>query len=173
MSTNPIEYAQNTFDSAYTEAITAKKRLSIRSLLRRSIAYSLKAVAVFGGIAVASGRFSSDAQNIGIAIIVAVAIDGLFSNHIQTMLVTKAANAYDRITKQAKRAHELRLASILTVKKGKEADESKRQLMALLAELTSQLHSGCAEIEALLAEGRYKALDSLSLDSERSKPAAV
>ncbi|MEJ8858415.1 hypothetical protein WKW79_27860 [Variovorax robiniae] len=174
MTTNPLEVAQNAFEAAFTEAKKARWPLQLSSFLRRLLAYGLKAIAVFGALAISSGRLSEYAQFIGIAIAVAVAIDGLFSNHVRMMLVTKAAQAYRRLTNEARRAHMLRLPSILAIKvQDSGEEESKQQLLLLLYELTAKLHSGCAEVELALDEGHFKALDTLTLDSERSKPTTV
>jgi hypothetical protein len=172
MTTNAVEYAQNAFAIAFRETEQARLPLRRSSIWRRFWAYGLKAMAVFGGLTIASGLFPSYAQVIGIAIAAAVALDGLFSNHVQMLLVTKAAHAFDRIAKQARRAHQLRLAPILALKET-DPEQSRQQLMALLSKLTEQLQSGTTEIEMALSEGRIKALEGLNLDSERSKPTAA
>ena len=166
---NPVEYAQNTFLSALLEAEVKRKPLHIESIIRRICAYGLKGIAVFGGIAIASGLYSKQAQYIGIAITLAVALDGFFSNYVKMMLVTKAAQAYSRLANEARRSHQLRLTPILQVI-AQQPVEGNNQLVALLIELTGKLQSGCAEIENANSEGHIKALEGLSLDSERSKP---
>lgn len=168
MQASPVEYAQNVFDSAYGDTLAARKPIHREAWLRALWAYGLKAIAVFGGLSIASGKVQESAQWIGIAIAVAVAMDGLFSNHVQMMLVTKAAQAYKRIATQARRAHQQQLTSILQKKDPKPA-EAERELIALLQKLTGQLHSGCKEIEDALDTGRLAALNAVSLDSERSK----
>ena len=165
---NPVEYAQNSFYAAFQEAERARAPLRRSSIWRRIWAYGLKAVAVFGGLAIASGLVAPYAQVIGIAIAAAVAVDALFSNHVRMLLVTKAAHAFDRLAKQARRAHQLRLTPILAQKE-KDPEGSRDQLLALLSELTEKLHSGTTEIEAALSEGHLKALEGLNLDSERSR----
>jgi len=169
MATDPLGFAQNAFEAAYREAEGARRPLQRSSVFRRLVAYGLKAVAVFGGLAISSGLLSPYAQLLGIAIAVAVAADGLFSNHVRMMLVTKAAQALKRLENEARRAHTRRLAPILAIK-DKQPEESQHQLLALLDELTGKLHSGCADVELALDEGHIKALDTLTLDSERSKP---
>ena len=169
MSTNPVGFAQNAFDDAYREAEDARRPAQRSSILRRAMAYGLKAIAVFGGLAISSGLLSPYAQLIGLAIAAAVVADALFSNHVRMMLVTKAAQAYKRLANEARRTHIRRLAPILAIKE-QQPDESQRQLLSLLDELTSKLHSGCSEVELALDEGHIKALDTLTLDTERSKP---
>lgn len=169
---NPVEYAQNAFENAFREAEQARLPLRRSSIWRRFWAYGLKAIAVFGGLAIASGLVAPYAQAIGIAIAAAVAIDGLFSNHVQMLLVTKAAHAFDRLSKQARRAHQLQLTPILAIKEA-EPEKSKQQLLDLLSRLTEQLQTGTTEIEMALSEGRIKALEGLNLDSERSKPTTL
>lgn len=133
------------------------------------MAYGLKAIAVFGALAISSGLVSEYAQSIGLAVAAAVAVDGLFSNHVRMLLVTKAAQAYKRLANDARRTHTLRLGPILEIKET-QPDNFRRQFIQLHSELTAKLHSGCAEIELALDEGHIKALDALTLDSVRSKP---
>lgn len=171
MPTNPLGFAQNAFEAAYREAEAARRPVRRSSILRRTVAYGLKAIAVFGGLAISSGLVSPYAQLIGLAIAAAVAVDGLFSNHVRMLLATKADQAYQRLVNEARRAHTLRLGPILAIKE-KEPEESQRQLLSLLNELTGKLHSGCTEVELALDESHIKALDTLTLDSERSKPSA-
>lgn len=166
---NPLDYAQNAFDAAFREAEQARAPLQRSSSWRRRLAYGLKAIAVFGGLAIASGLVAQHAQAIGIAIAAAVAADGLFSNHVRMLLDTKAAHAFDRLAKQARRAHQLRLTPILELKE-KDPEKSREQLLALLSELTGKLQSGSTEIETALSEGHIKALEGLNLDSERGRP---
>lgn len=168
MPTDPLGFAQNAFDAAYKEAEAARRSVRRSSILRRVVAYGLKAIAVFGGLAISSGLLSPYAQLIGIAIAAAVAADGLFSNHVRMILVTKAAQAYQRLVNEARRVHTRRLGTILPSKE-KDPEESQRQLLSLLDELTGKLHSGCTAVELALDEGHIKALDTLTLDSERSK----
>jgi hypothetical protein len=169
MSTDPLGFAQNAFDDAFREASTARVPVQRSSFWRRSLAYGLKAVAVFGGLAISSGLVAHYAQLIGLAVAAAVAIDGLFSNHVRMLLATKAAQAYRRLMNEARRSHTRGMTPILAIKE-KEPAESQRQLLQMLNELTTKLHSGCAEVELALDEGHIKALETLTLDSERSKP---
>lgn len=169
MPTDPLGYAQNAFDAAFRETEKARSPVRWSSIFRRAMAYCLKAIAVFGGLAISTGRVAPYAQEIGIAIAAAVAIDGLFSNYVRMMLVTKAAQAYKRLVNEARRSHTRRLAPILAIKEAQPA-ESQQQLLALLDELTGKLHSGCTNIETALDDGHIKALETLSLDSERTKP---
>ncbi len=172
MSTDPLGFAQNAFDAAYRETEAARRPVQRNSICRGVVAYGLKAIAAFGGLAISSGLLSPYAQLIGIAITVAVVADALFSNHVRMMLVTKAAQAYKRLLNEARRTHTRHLAPILTIKE-QQPEESQRQLLSLLDKLTGKLHSGCAEVELALDEGHIKALETLTLDSERSKPTVV
>ena len=172
MTTDPLGYAQNAFEAAYTEVEKAREPVRRSSIGRQAMAYGLKAIAVFGGLAISSGLVSPYAQYIGLAIAAAVAIDGLFSNQVRMMLVTKAAQAYKRLGNDARRSHILRLGPILAIK-AEQPDEFQKKFLELHADLTGKLHSGCAEVELALDEGHIKALDTLTLDSERSKPTVV
>lgn len=169
MTTDPLGFAQNAFESAYVEVGKSREPIRRSSIARQTMAYGLKAVAVFGGLAISSGLVSAYAQYIGLAIAAAVAADGLFLNHVRMLLVTKASQAYKRLANDARRAHTLRLGPILEIKEA-QPDNFRQQFLQLHNELTGKMHTGCAEVELALDEGHIKALDTLTLDSERSKP---
>ena len=169
MTTDPLGFAQNAFEAAFNEANKAREPLKRSSIVRQVMGYGLKAIAVFGGLAISTGLVSPYAQYIGIAIAAAVAVDGVFSNQVRMMLVTKAAQAYKRLANDARRSHTLRLGPILEIKVT-QPEEFRQQFLHLHNELTGKLHSGCTEIEIALDEGHIKALDTLTLESERSKP---
>jgi hypothetical protein len=168
VSSNPVEYAQNVFDEAYQYAQSERQPLRREAVRRAVIAYGLKGLAVFGGIAIASGLLQEHAQTIGLAITVAVAADGLSSNHVRMVLVAKAAEAYRQLGRQAKRDHQKALIPILE-KMQKDPDSARSDLLTLLKTLTEKLHTGCEQIEKALSEKQIETLNALSLDPERSK----
>ncbi len=166
--TNTTEYAQNIFDDAYKQVEEDRKPLKLESLLRRTVAYGLKAVAVFGGLAITAGVSAKWSQIIGVAIAAAIAIDLLFSNHLRVIAVAKASQAYKRLLRQVRRTHQVELVSILEKKSHDEAT-AQVELNNLITRLTKQLHDECTEIEKALDEMHIKALDVLSLEADRAK----
>jgi hypothetical protein len=113
---DPEGFAQNAFEAAYNQTIMSRKPIWRSALARQALAYSLKAIAVFGGFAIASGRMSPYAQDIGLAVTAAVIVDGFFLNHVRMLLVTEAAQAYKRLANEARGEHTLRLGPILAIK---------------------------------------------------------
>ena len=166
MNSDPVEYAQDIFEDAFNEARKSKKPVLIESIIRRIWAYGLKGIAVFSGIAIASGVDEFISHILGIAVAVSVAIDFLFSNHERMGATTKASQAYNRLIKEVRRTHQVELTPIL-IQKTKNSERAKTDLIELLGSLTSQIHTQCEMIEQALDEINLKALDSLSIERER------
>jgi hypothetical protein len=167
MGPNPLEYAQNTFEAALNEAGNERRPLWRESVWRRGVAYGLKGVAVFGGLAIASGLADAYAHAIGIAIAGAVAVDGFFSNHVAMVLATRSAQAYDATIKRVRRIHQQELTPILELQRT-DPGAAHSKLLDLLGRLTKQLHDDSADIEEAVRESRLGRLKSLSLDTERA-----
>ncbi len=168
MNGDPIEYAQNTFESAFEETEKERKPIYIESILRRFWAYGLKSIAVLSGIAIASGVKEDTAHILGIIVAVVIALDSLFSNHERMVAVTKAAQAYKRLLKEVRRKHQRELTAILQQKKDN-PDNAKKNLLKLVGVLTERIHSECSFIEKALDEMNLKSLSMLALDSEKVK----
>lgn len=167
-TSDPLEYAQNIFGEAFNEAKKSKKPVFIESIFRRIWAYGLKGIAVFSGIAIASGLEESNAQILGIAVTASVATDLLLSNHERMVATTKASQAYSRLIKEVHRNHQMALTPIL-VKKTSNSEKAKNDLIKLVGKLTSKLHAECTLIENALDEMNLKALNSLSMKTEKTK----
>ncbi|OIO70633.1 MAG: hypothetical protein COW19_11355 [Zetaproteobacteria bacterium CG12_big_fil_rev_8_21_14_0_65_55_1124] len=168
MTTLPLKYAQDTFADVLKEVEADRSPINRESIWRRVMAYGLKTVAVIGGIAIASGIKEDMAHYVGIAITTAVAVDGIFSNHMRMIAVTKAAQAYGRVLKQAKRLHQQGLGPILKQME-KYPEKGEQELLDLLQKLTEQIHSECTLIELALDEMQIKALDMISVAPKKGK----
>lgn len=168
MSSDPVEYAQDTFEDAYEEAKSDRAPILRESILRRIWAYGLKAIAVFSGIAIAAGVSEETAHILGITVAVVVALDSLFSNHERMGAVTKASQAYKSLLNEVRRRHQRELIPILKLKEA-DPENAKNSLLNLVSSLTEQMHSGCLSIEKALDEMNLKALSALALDREKAK----
>jgi len=163
---NSFDYVQNIFEQTLQETESAGKAVSLRAFWRRWLAYFLKGVAVFGGIAIAAGLNKEAAHFVGIAIAVAVAIDGLFLNHTKLLAATKGASAYKYLLKDIRNEHQKKLAPILA-KKADDLTAAMEKLTELNLSLKDRLDSESKTIDQALNEVDIKALNSLSLDLER------
>ena len=166
---NEFEYVQRIFEETFEETAERKKTVHSEMVWRRGLAYGLKAIPVFGGIAIAVGVKGWLPHAIGIAIMVAVAVDGFVVNHARLITVSQADKAFKRLLKNVRNAHQVALGPILGLKKaGDPSFEAK--LNELNRSLKQQLDSESDKIEQALDEMDLKALNALSLEEYRKKP---
>lgn len=168
MESDPLQYVQDTFSDTLAEVESEYKPIARESMLRRFWAYSLKAITVFSGIAIAAGVADGVAHVLGIIIASTVALDSLFSNHERMIAVSKASQAYARVLKGVRRTHQLELMPILQ-EKASDPDVAKEKLIALVKNLTERLHDECSLIESALDNMNLKALHSLALDKNNER----
>lgn len=163
---NVTAYLQNQFGAEYEDTEAARKAVTGESQRRRWVAYGLKAVAALGGLVLAAGLLPPYSQALGFAIAAAVAIDGLFSNHLRLITTVKASQAYRRLLRSVARTHRRELGLVLAQKQT-DAAAAEKALNDLNSRLLAELHSGSEEIEAALDAADVKALTRLSLDTEK------
>ncbi|MEM7168657.1 MAG: hypothetical protein AAF530_00690 [Pseudomonadota bacterium] len=162
---DPIEYAQKAFERNIEAIRKSKKKAEFSETWRKVLAYILKAIAIFGAIAVAAGVGEKHSQIIGIAIAVAVGIDQLMSNSKNLVSFARAAATYDALENRAVRKHELSLIPVIG--KVREGDQSAREdLQRLLEELISLIHTQSKKIEDALAQRRIESLVVLELENK-------
>src|SRR6266496_3105262 len=99
-------YAQEQFTQEFDKVQIDKNKIAKEAWGRRFVAYVFKLLAALGGIAIASGINEKAAHIIGIAIAVALVLDGIFSNHERLIIVVSARNAYRRLLNQVRREHQ-------------------------------------------------------------------
>ena len=167
---NPVEFLQNRFEEAYKETEQRSAQVSKESKTRLYTAYLLKAVAVFGGIAIAAGLKGVWSQVVGILITVAVAYDALSSNHKRLIVVMKATNAYSTLLSKVRHSYNQKLAPILAISGSDEEATKKQKLDKLISPLIDELHEGKMTIDSALQEEDLKLLNSLALEQAKSTP---
>lgn len=160
------EFVQKIFQDSWTLAKENKEKVHRDALQRKWTAYGLKAVAVFGGIAIAAGLPETAAHLVGVAITIAISLDAMFSNHVKLVTATKADNAYKYLLRDVQNEHSTKLAPILILKKSNPT-EAQRQLSELNTALKQRLDGESKTIEIAIDEADVKALTALSLDSDR------
>lgn len=166
-----IEYLQKQFEEEYGRASAAAQRLSREAKQRRWAAYTLKAIAIFGGISIAAGLRGVWSQVVGLLVTVAVAVDALFSNHKRLLTVTAAANAYSNLLRNIRQTYNQKLVGILKLK-GPDGKKAKAQLENLIDGLLRELHNEQNQIEGGLQAADLKLLDNISLEQHAAASAA-
>jgi hypothetical protein len=160
------EYVQKIFGDSWNQGKIRRDEIRRNVLCRKSAAYFLKGVAVFGGIAIAAGLPETVAHGVGIAITVAVALDYLVTNQVKLVTFTKAYNAYKHLLRDTANEHSTKLAQILSLKKT-DPERAKEQLNKLNVSLKGRIDAESKKIELAIDETDVKALDALSLEKER------
>ena len=162
-------YIQEQFVTEYAKVEKDKKAISKESVLRRTIAYGFKLVAVLGAVAIASGLEKTVAQWVGIAVAVVVGLDAVFSNHERLLSVVEARNAYRRLLNQVAREHSRLLGPIIAKNEAGNSAEAKSEAIKLNADLLAKLHTEVEKIEESLAAADLGALRRVSVEQSKDK----
>jgi hypothetical protein len=160
------EYLQRQFGEQVEAARQRALKLTKERTRRLLPAYGFKLLALIGGVAVAAGPPQEIAQGIGIAIAIAVILDGVFSNHQRLLSVAAALNATNKLVNRIEHEHRIGMPGVLEIK---ESDPSgaARRLNDLISRLLKELGDRRQEIEDKLAEDDLRALQAVSLDEQR------
>jgi hypothetical protein len=163
-------------DNLFEQARRGARRGKRVGAIRRFVAYVLKIVAGGGSLVVATGYRHEWDQQIGIAILIAIFLDTLSSNHTRLLAEVQAGYAFNFLSEKIKREYN-RSLNPLYEQYGKlvnaGADVRLRQpvqqsIETLQQKTHKELADGIGQIEARLAEADLKALEGLALDNERA-----
>lgn len=166
MSLRAAEYVQEQFSQKIGEIDRDRKVAARGKNWRRSLAYILKAVSVFGGIAVASGLEELLAQRVGVAILIAAGIDLWLSNSKALMNYAQAVDSYDALRKRAERRHQTELIPVLVAVEDEEAEASAK-LVAMVGGLLEMCNEELTKIETALRAGNLEALKALEIENKK------
>jgi hypothetical protein len=166
-----IDYLQKRFEEDYSTVNTSSQHLSREAIVRRWTAYLLKAIAVFGGIAIAAGLNAYWSHVVGVLIAVVVGTDGVFSNHKRLLIVTAAANAYSNLLRNIRQTYNQKLGDVLRLKtRDKAAAES--QLGDFIGSLLRELNKEQNQIESGIQSDDLKLLQNISVEQHAAATAA-
>ncbi len=155
-------------DELYKKVAEGEKRGQTIRKYRKWLAYVLKSVAGGGSLMVATGLLSSWNQFLGIAILVAIFIDTISSNHKRLIAEVEAGYAYHALRSRV-RSEFNREAAPMYIKINADHESSKKEIETLILETHISLSKGIEKIEEQLKDSDIEALKSLSLDQEREK----
>lgn len=142
--------------------------------LRRILAYALKIVAAGGSLLIVADQWTGPQREIGFAILVAIFVETITSNHKRLICEVQAGYAYEALMRNVGHEHNRRLDPLLKRKtaaikaKDPALTSIDAQIDALKSETHEKLQSGIAAIDARRAETDIKALEAISLDNERA-----
>jgi len=155
-------------EELYQQALSGESRGKRVALIRRGTAYVLKFIAAGGSLVVATGYYPNWNQPIGVAILVAVLVDGVTSNYKRLLAEVQAGYAYGFLYEAVSRKHNRILDPILDrIKAGADIKAATDAKDALEQSTHQELTDGIRAIRESLAAADLKALEGLSLDNER------
>lgn len=160
-------------DTLYKQVDAGEKRGKRVGTIRRFVAYTLKFIAGGGSLAVATGYFAALTHPIGVAILVAIFLDTISSNHKRLLSEVEAGYAYEflkmKVRSKFNRQYDPLNKKLKKPDLTKEAAESVEEAIdALQRTAHEELSAGIEEIRKKLAAEDVKALQFLALDSERA-----
>lgn len=166
MSLRAAKYVQKQFSEKIHEIDTGRRSAERGRNRRKWLAYFLKAISIFGGIAVASGLEEQLAQKVGVAILIAAGVDIWLSNSKALMIYAQAVNSYDALRKRAERHHQTKLIPILEAVEDQDAEASKK-LVAMVGGLLEMCNEELTGIEDALRDGKLETLKALEIENKK------
>lgn len=163
------ELIEKEIDALYQQARQGELRGKRLGSLRRVAAYVLKIIAAGGSLVVATGYLPEWNQPIGVAILIAVLVDGITSNHKRLLSEVQAGYAYGFLYERVSREHNRNLDPILKdLKSGANVQAATEAKDALEQKAHTDLTNGIRAIRESLRDADLRALEALSLDNERA-----
>jgi hypothetical protein len=134
------------------------------------MAYLLKTAAAGGSLVVATGKWPEAHQACGVAVLAAVLLDTISSNHKRLLAEVKAGYAYEALRHHVKSDYNRALDPLnRKLDAGGEASEAAEVAITKLQQKAHKtLADGIAEIRSRLAQADVDALQALSLEHERA-----
>ncbi len=132
---------------------------------RRYFAYGLKLITGGAGLIVATGAFTAIDKSLGFAVLVAILLDSVFSNHLRLIAETEAGHAYSSLARKVRATFNGQKAVELALRKT-DPEAANAKLFAMMQSSHEELSTGIDKIKERLAEADIKALRSLAHDPE-------
>jgi hypothetical protein len=167
-----VEYYQRQLKEQTAEVAAWCKALGFQRGWRSVLAYGFKLLALLGGVAVATGLEAAAAQAVGVAIAVAVILDGVFSNHTRLMAVAAAHRAVKQLLARVAHEHRISIGPVIEQKRSDE-DAAASLLNDLNSRLVKELGEKRQEIQDRMDDVDLRALEALSLDEQRKAAKTV
>ena len=161
---DPVNFLQQRFDEAQQHLKRDWRIAWVYATVRRWIAYLLKAIGIFGGIAVASGLQEDKAHIVGILIAVAVGFDTLLQNYNRLIAMQEASYAYRELFYRVAREYNQKLGVVKVLQGKGDSTQARESLIELLQDMTYVVNSGQEALEKAWKDADLAALRSLSLE---------
>jgi hypothetical protein len=172
-----VEAAQEFLKEAVEDANAAKLQYENLAKRRRYLAYTLKGIALFGGLFVAVVQIAPAV--FGAIISGAVLLDQLFSNHRRMISEQVAANAVQRTLRKVQGDYNHRVIDVIDAAERGQHDAAERVagqklLLQLARECTKLLRDELNQIHTAVEQADIEFLSALNVDrpgeTSASKP---
>jgi hypothetical protein len=169
----PQSLLEKEIDALYQQVCRGERRGKRVAGLRRVAAYLLKGVAAGGSLFVATGYVPAWNQPVGVAILIAVLLDSVSSNHKRLLSEVKAGYAYEFLREGVSREYNRSVDPLLKRRqkasaRGEDGQAADDAIEALQQKTHVRLTEGIRQIRESLATADLKALETLALDNERA-----
>ena len=154
-------------DELYKQVDAGQEEGEKAGKIRSQIAYLLKIIAAGGSLVVATGLVPNLHQAIGIAVLIAVFIDTISSNHKRLIASVEAGYAFRSLRSRVKGEFN-REASPLYKRKNNGDASVEPEIDELMSKTHIVLSEGVELIQKKKEAADIEALKSLSLDQERA-----
>jgi hypothetical protein len=167
--TDVIKYFQDRFDDSQKELRWDWTVAWSLALVRRLVAYALKAIAIFGGIAIASGLVGETTSHIlGVMIAAAVGLDTLLQNFNRLIAIQDATYAYRELFYRVVREHIQKLGEVQIFRANHDEETARKLLVQILQSLIVVIHAGQTNIENAWKIADLTALRSLTMEQSQT-----
>ncbi|MBI2186929.1 MAG: hypothetical protein HYU37_07365 [Acidobacteria bacterium] len=169
----PQSLIEKEIDTLYQQARRGETRGKRAAGIRRFAAYFLKIVAAGGSLFVATGYAPDWNQFVGVAILIAVLMDSVSSNHKRLLSEVQAGYAYEFLREGVSREFNRSLDPLLRRRQraatsGEAPQQIEKEIEDLQQATHKRLADGVRQIRESLAAADLKALETLVLDNERA-----
>jgi hypothetical protein len=165
--TNVIDYFQKVFDEAQKDVLWDWRVSRVFSFFHGLVAFILKAIAIFGGIAIAAGLEEKTSHIVGIMIAVAIGVDLLLQNFNRLLAIQDAKDAYKELFLRVVREHRMRLGDVQIRRAAGDEEGAKQLLVSILQELIKSMHDIQTQVEAAWKIANRAALMQLSMEQSK------
>jgi len=165
---NALETANSFLRDAQLAAVNAKGQYEKQARKGRLIAYTLKAIALFGGLFVATIVPLLKLNPIlpGLVISAAIILDQLTSNYRRMLSYTVAASAVDRTQRRVGNRYNDQLVPIQTAigRGGEKKANAEEKLVTLAADSAKALRDELDKIHTAVEDSNIEFLSALNID---------
>ena len=162
-----LALANTLLDDAQKDALRSLVQFNKSADRRRYVAYTLKAISVFGGLVVATGKVP-DATYVGIVISIAVILDQWSSNHDRMLSEKVGANAIARTQMRVGNAYNDQLTEVARVRDAGDPARAEGMAVKLATESAKALRDELDRIRTKVAGDDIEFLGSLNIDRPAS-----